>query len=301
MNELTDQVRWRAGARLRPGGFTLVELLVVIGIIAVLISILLPALSKAKAAASEIKCRANLRSWGQGFVMYANDWQGKLPHCDDYSRNKNMAFDINNPDSVSSPPDAIGYIDRIPPYLGQKPWRDFSAGQRPTDGIWQCPMAETMGDGAYVWSKGSYSDLPPSVRGYHSYAMNSYLEWDSKFNPTSKPNITMYPPFLNMAKAKTPSETILMFEQTLNPAEGYNSYNADPTSPGGFTEAGWHTAQDPRALGERHRHGIASSVKRGSNVLYLDGHAEWVEAVWRQGYQVPDYNDSTWWPYWPGS
>ena len=60
-------------------GFTLVELLVVIGIIALLISILLPALNKARAAAQVTQCQNNLRQWGIGFQMYVDESRGSLP------------------------------------------------------------------------------------------------------------------------------------------------------------------------------------------------------------------------------
>src|SRR3982751_2790652 len=65
--------------RVGRGGFTLVELLVVIGIIALLISILLPTLNKARESARRTKCLANLRSIGQLVTMYANRAAGQLP------------------------------------------------------------------------------------------------------------------------------------------------------------------------------------------------------------------------------
>lgn len=60
-------------------GFTLVELLVVIGIIALLIGILLPVLGRAREAANRVECASNMRSSIQAVLLYANEFNGWLP------------------------------------------------------------------------------------------------------------------------------------------------------------------------------------------------------------------------------
>jgi len=66
--------------RKKTGAFTLVELLVVIGIIALLVSILLPTLSKARKSAQSLKCLSNLRQMGLAFSMYENEHKQWLPY-----------------------------------------------------------------------------------------------------------------------------------------------------------------------------------------------------------------------------
>jgi prepilin-type N-terminal cleavage/methylation domain-containing protein/prepilin-type processing-associated H-X9-DG protein len=73
-----DKVEFSAMTSVKRG-FTLVELLVVIGIIAVLISILMPALSLARQQAQWVSCESNLRQLGQCCFMYASDFKGQLP------------------------------------------------------------------------------------------------------------------------------------------------------------------------------------------------------------------------------
>ncbi len=65
--------------RTKRNAFTLVELLVVIGIIALLISILLPSLNKARQQANLIKCQSNLHSMGQALTIYESTYKGAIP------------------------------------------------------------------------------------------------------------------------------------------------------------------------------------------------------------------------------
>jgi prepilin-type N-terminal cleavage/methylation domain-containing protein/prepilin-type processing-associated H-X9-DG protein len=141
-------------------GFTLVELLVVIGIIAVLIGVLLPALNAARRQANVVKCMASLKEIGNGFQLYSMDNKGWWPSA----RDRKDPVTANNWHE---------WTDLIAKYMnGTKGWVNYYnvSEVRRNSVIWGCPE----------WTKANdfTSNLPASD------AENVYTGYGMQYYPT---------------------------------------------------------------------------------------------------------------------
>src|SRR5262249_18307627 len=74
----TASARGPGSARARRGGYTLVELVVVLGVVAALLAIFLPAVQGAREAARRAACQSHLRQVGLGVLQYFDDWNGQF-------------------------------------------------------------------------------------------------------------------------------------------------------------------------------------------------------------------------------
>ena len=109
--------------RRRNKGFTLVELLVVIGIIAILVGLLLPSLNKARQQSIRVQCASNLRQLGLLLVMYAGDNNGYYPNSTFENGNELWTLPIG---TAAKPgyPERLGLLLgdwNIPPIWGDSP------------------------------------------------------------------------------------------------------------------------------------------------------------------------------------
>lgn len=110
--------------------FTLIELLIVIAIIAILASLLLPALSKAKERAMDSMCRGNLKQIGYGMIMYAGDFNSWITPAAQQGGIKPYKF-WHNWCLVQ-----MGYVDTyIDPDNTNEAWGEKAV----TKGIFSCP------------------------------------------------------------------------------------------------------------------------------------------------------------------
>jgi prepilin-type N-terminal cleavage/methylation domain-containing protein/prepilin-type processing-associated H-X9-DG protein len=139
-------------------GFTLVELLVVIGIIAVLVSILLPSLGKARASAQSAACLSNLRQIGLGIVLYANDNQGQLVPA-------HLDWDLwdNNLPTGAKAPDSWAGLLRAGKYLSFSIANGPGSGAVTSGNVLYCSSAQpTVSESLYGW--------PADGQGWRHYS-----------------------------------------------------------------------------------------------------------------------------------
>lgn len=206
----------RGGCR----GFTLVELLVVIGIIALLISILLPSLSAARERAQSIKCLANLQQLGLAAVSYSSENKGSLVPLT-YYRNLSEPSGKNWSDTWVTLLVSGGYI--------QYPTGLDEAGAAPGfDSVFRCPSGILETSSVTTTGGGAIPDHRKDGRGAVAYTHKSIGEqpglvvfcWYGINGSTSSADTETVPTrSVNAGKGirkataiRRPSETVFLFD-----------------------------------------------------------------------------------------
>jgi prepilin-type N-terminal cleavage/methylation domain-containing protein/prepilin-type processing-associated H-X9-DG protein len=166
--------------------FTLVELLVVIGIIALLISILLPTLGKAREAARTVACASNGRQLALAMRLFAQEHRGYMPALSDkawaYQNDPTRSIWVYR--SGTNPPVLLDWASSLLPYLGVKNVEWFVNAPNNVSKVFLCPSDQaTNFPGDYGTTNGTtpngpglviFNNMAPSTAGYPiSYGVNA--------------------------------------------------------------------------------------------------------------------------------
>jgi prepilin-type processing-associated H-X9-DG protein/prepilin-type N-terminal cleavage/methylation domain-containing protein len=266
------------------GAFTLVELLVVIGIIAILIGILLPALSKARASAQAVACQSNMRQIGIGFQNYAAGNGGWLPAP---GEDGDLSEPLLLPDRRGWESESL-WINAISRATFGKTYdqiqQDAAKGltRIPIDGdhhVLVCPSAppaggaqvgddaDEMADGyflmhGYINSAGSLADQ--ARKTFICYAMNYHLFGNKKHPVIGVDKLTG-----KISELRPAANVVLVFEKRTNAGESTAADDAYYVSVGG-SAAQINAAHLGRFKGDWRR--VSTRHNKGGYILYADGH-----------------------------
>jgi prepilin-type N-terminal cleavage/methylation domain-containing protein/prepilin-type processing-associated H-X9-DG protein len=196
-------------SRNRPA-FTLVELLVVIGIIAVLIGILLPTLSSARRAAQAAKCGSALREIGNAFQLYAVENKGYYPpmRCSSPYR---ITFNSNPPTDYT-----------LNKTNGTATQQDIdSLAQAMKSVLWGCPNFVPVA----LTSATDFRNVGGVAVVYTGYGMNGFPEYSRTY---PKPNVDQYSALGDSLSPGLDQDAVstVGFKNPLTSAAGWSNYNA---------------------------------------------------------------------------